>query len=209
MRILKAASAAVLAVLGTTAASQETRFGAGLSLFGPAIEAQTKIGRNVTVRGIYAGGLNASGTQSADGLDYTLSGSLGGTAAMVAYHLPAGIRFSGGLMFSNSSITGTVTGDGTDFGGPAGAVTVESDVSFVRSTAPITTIGIDIPIFYDFVLSTDTGVVWNGGYNVSLTQTAGTTIPAGDLANAEADIEDELSALGVFPYVSLMVGKWF
>ena len=52
-------------------------------------------------------------------------------------------------------------------------------------------------------------MVWNGGYNVSLTQTAGTTIPAGDLANAEADIEDELSALGVFPYVSLMVGKWF
>merc|ERR1711916_418511 len=139
--------------------------------FGPAIEAQTKIGRNVTVRGIYAGGLNASGTQSADGLDYTLSGSLGGTAAMVAYHLPVGIRFSGGLMFSNSSITGTVTGTAADFGaggGGSGTVSVQSDVSFKKSSAPITSVGVDIPIFYDFVLSTDAGVIWNGGYNVTL-----------------------------------------
>lgn len=209
MRFLTAATAAVLAVLGTTAASQETRFGAGLTSFGPAIEGQMKLGRNITVRGTYAGGLTASGTQTADGLDYTLSGALGGTSLMASYHLPAGIRFSGGMLFSNSTITGTVTGDGTDFGGPAGAVTVESDVSFARRTAPITTIGVDIPVFYDFVLSTDAGIVWNGGYNVALTQTAGTTIPAGALATAESDIEAELANYKVFPYVSVMVGKWF
>lgn len=210
MKFLTAATAAVLAVLGTSAASQETRFGAGLSMFGPAVEAQMKVGRNVTIRGTYAGGLTATGTQAADGLNYTMSGSLGGTSIMAAYHLPAGIRFSGGMLFSNSTITGTVTGDGTDFGGPAGAVTVESDVSFARSTAPITTVGVDIPIFYDFVLSTDAGIVWNGGYNVDLTQTAGAiTIPAVDLDAAEDDIEDDLANYKMFPYVSVMVGKWF
>lgn len=213
MRFLTAATAAVLAVLGTSAASQETRFGAGMTMFGPAVEAQMKLGRNVTLRGTYAGGLSATGSQSADGLNYTMSGSLGGTSVMASYHLPAGIRFSGGYIFSNSSVTGTVSGNASDFGAGGGGalpVSVQSDVSFSRSTAPITTVGVDIPIFYDFVLSTDAGIVWNGGYNVELTETTATPIiPAVDLDAEEAAIEAQLSNYKVFPYVSVMVGKWF
>lgn len=205
-----AAIAAVISVCGAAATAQDMRVGAGYSIFGPTIEAQTKLGRNATIKGTYSSGLSLSGTHTADSLDYSLGGKMAGMSAVASYHLPAGIRVSGGLFMSNSSVKGTVTGDGSDFGGPAGAVTVESNVSFARQTAPLTTIGVDIPLFSGFVMSTDAGVVWNGGYDVSLTQTAGAvTIPAGDLASTEADIEAELSNLNFFPYVSLMVGKWF
>jgi len=189
------------------------RVGAGYSIFGPTIEAQTKLGRNVTVKGSYSSGIGLPGSYSTDGLTYTLSGKAAGMSAVASYHLPAGVRVSGGLFMSNSSVKGSVSGTLEDFqtGGGAAPVSVESSVSFARTTAPLTTIGVDIPLFSGFVMSTDAGVIWNGGYNVNLTETTsgGDIIPAGDLSSAEAEIEAELSNFNFFPYVSLVVGKWF
>ena len=73
----------------------------------------------------------------------------------------------------------------------------------------MTTVGLDIPIFGDLVLSTDAGMVFNGGYTVDFTQTSGTAIPGSNLTSAEQNLEEQLSNYKVFPYVSMMVGMWF
>lgn len=207
------ATAATLALAATTLNAEGMRIGAGLSMFGPSVEVQSRLSNAITVRGTYAGGLTASGTQTADDLDYSLSGKLGGLSAMFNYHMPGGFRVGAGFFKSNSSVTGTMTGtDGDQVGGTAisGDFTLQADTTFARSYSPIATVGLDIPLFADFVLSTDAGVVFNGGYNVNLTQTSGaTTIAASVLADGEKNIEDQLSSYNYFPYVSLMVGKWF
>lgn len=213
MTLLKtAAAAATLALVATTSHAEGMRIGAGLSMFGPTVEAQSRLGNAITVRGTYSGGISASGSQTADTLDYTLSGKLGGLSAMFNYHMPGGFRVGAGFFKSNSSVTGTVTGESGDTVGGStipDAFTLQADTTFARTYSPITTVGLDIPIFSDFVLSTDAGIVFNGGYAVDLTQTAGDPIGASILAAGEQNIEDQLSSYKMLPYVSLMVGKWF
>jgi hypothetical protein len=212
MTFLKtAASAATLALIATTSHAEGMRIGAGISMFGPTVEAQSRLGNAVTVRGTYSG-YGASGTQTIDGIDYTLSGRLGGLSAMFNYHMPGGFRVGAGFFKSTSSVTGSTSFDaGDEVGGfPLGeASSFEGKTTFARTYSPITTVGLDIPVFGDLVLSTDAGMIFNGGYNVDFTQTSGTDIPGSNLSTAEQNLEDQLSNYKVFPYVSMMVGMWF
>ena len=207
-----ALGAASLAILATASAAQDSaRISAGLSMFGPTVEGQFAVTDSVTVRGSFAGGLSGSGTMTADGLDYAVNANIGATTLMGTYHLPAGMRLSGGVLMSNTTLNGSVSGSAGDLigGVPAtGNFTVESSAEFANSLAPMATFGFDIPIL-GFVMSTDAGLIRTGGVNVTLTETTATPIiPSGDLTTAETTIESELDH-DYIPYVSFMVGRWF
>ena len=212
MNFLKtAAAAATLALIASTSNAEGMRIGAGISMFGPTVEAQSRLGNAITVRGTYSG-YGASGSQTIDGIDYTLGGRMGGLSAMFNYHMPGGFRVGAGFFKSTSSVTGTTSFEaGDEVGGFTlpGSASFEGTTTFARTYAPMTTVGLDIPIFGDLVLSTDAGMVFNGGYTVDFTQTSGTAIPGSNLTSAEQNLEDQLSNYKVFPYVSMMVGMWF
>ncbi len=206
--------AGALAISATVSAADSSRVGAGFSMFGPTIEAQFPVTDSITVRGSIAAGLSATGTTTADGLDYAVDASLGATTLMASYHLPAGLRVSGGFLMPNTTINGSVSGSAGDVVGgytiPAGqSFTVESTTEFANSLSPMATFGFDTSVF-GMVLSSDIGIVKTGGFDVSIAQTAGTaTIPTADLTTAETSIESELSQYDYIPYFSLMLGKWF
>jgi len=186
---------------------------ASASVCGPTVEGQFAVTDSLTIRGSFAGGLSATGTSTIDGLDYSISADIGATTLLGTYHLPAGLRLSGGVLMSNTTVSGSVSGSAGDtIGGftvPTGqSFTVESSTEFTNSIAPMATVGFDLPIF-GFVMSTDAGLVRTGGVNVTLTETsASPIIPTGDLTTAETSIESEL-AHDYIPYVSFTVGKWF
>lgn len=202
----------VLAFAATVSHAQDVRVGAGLSLFGPTLEAQFAVTDSLSIRGTWSGGLSATGTTTADGLDYSVDATIGATSLLATYHIPGGLRMSGGFMMPNTVINGTVDGSTGDLVGGVPVTsdfTISSTTEFANNIAPMATIGFDIPMF-GAVLSTDAGVVKTGGFDVSLTQTAGaSTIPAGSLSTAETTIENELNSFDYVPYVSFMVGRWF
>ena len=216
MTFLKTAvTAAALAILASASAAQDAaRVGVGFSMFGPTVEGQFAISDSFTVRGAVAGGLSASGTTTADGLDYSINANIGATTLLGTYHLPAGMRLSGGVMLPNTSIGGSVSGSATDeiggfvIGSP---FEVSSNTEFANSIAPMATVGFDIPVF-GFVMSSDIGLVRTGGVDVTLTETTATPVIDGffptALSTAETTIETELDH-DYIPYVSFMVGKWF
>lgn len=210
-----ALGAASLAILATASAAQDSaRVAAGFSMFGPTVEGQFAVTDSVTVRGSFAGGLSGSGTMTADGLDYSATAKIGATTLMGTYHLPAGLRLSGGVMLPNASLSGTVSGSATDeiggfvIGSP---FEVSSNTEFANSIAPMATVGFDIPVF-GFVVSSDVGLVRTGGVDVTLTETTATPVIDGffptALSTAETTIESELDH-DYIPYVSFMVGRWF
>lgn len=207
-----AVTAATLAIAATASAADTARVAAGLSMFGPTVEAQIPVTDSFTVRGSLATGLSASGTTTADGLDYSVDATIGATTLLATYHIPAGMRLSGGFLMSNTSINGSVAGSAGDTVGGVvvpSAFSIDSNTQFANSVSPMATVGFDIPVF-GLVLSTDAGIVKTGGFDVSLTETtAVAVIPTGDLATAEATIESELSQYDYIPYVSMMIGKWF
>ena len=208
-----ALGAAALAISTTGAFAQDAaKVGVGFSMFGPTVEGQFAITDSITVRGAFAGSLSASGTTTADGLDYSMSANIGATTLMGTYHLPAGMRLSGGILMSNTSFNGSVSGSAGDLVGGVpvpSAFEIASSAEFSNSLAPMATVGFDIPIL-GFVMSTDAGLVRTGGVDVTLTETTGggNVIPAGDLTTAESTIETEL-AHDYIPYFSFTVGKWF
>lgn len=208
-----AISAVVLALAATVSQAQDVRVGAGLSLFGPSLEAQIALTDSLSIRGTWSGGLSASGTTEADGLDYAVDASIGATSLLATYHIPGGLRMSGGFLMPNTTINGSVDGNvGDQVGGVpvTSSFSISSTTQFANDFAPMATIGFDIPMF-GAVLSTDAGVVKTGGFDVTLTETTsgGNVIGASDLATAESDIEDELNTFDYVPYVSVMVGRWF
>ncbi len=207
--------AGALAISATVSAADSARVGAGFSMFGPTVEAQFPVTDSITIRGSLAAGLSATGTTTADGLDYAVDASLGATTLMATYHLPVGMRVSGGFLMSNTSINGSVSSGGGDTVGGfviAHPFTVESKTEFANSISPMATFGFDIPVL-GMVLSTDIGFVNTGGFDVTLTETTATpvisAVDATALSTAESTIESELSQYEYIPYVSLMLGKWF
>ena len=192
-----AVTAAALAILATGATAQDSaRVGVGFSMFGPTVEGQFAISDSLTIRGAVAGGLSGSGTTTADGLDYSMNANIGATTLLGTYHLPAGMRLSGGVLMSNTSFNGSVAGSAGDLVGGVpvpSAFEISSSAEFSNSLAPMATVGFDIPVF-GFVMSSDMGLVRTGGVDVTLTETTGggNVIPAGYLTAAETTIESEL-----------------
>lgn len=209
--IKTAVSAVALALAATASHAQEVRLGAGLALFGPSLEAQVALTDSFSLRGMWSGGLSATGNTTADGLDYSVDASIGATSLLATYHIPGGLRMSGGFLMPNTTINGTTSSaGGATVGGVVipGAFDISSTTTFVNDFAPMATMGFDFELL-GAVLSTDAGVVKTGGFDVSLTQTSGAAIGDSNLRTAETTIEGELNRFDYLPYFSVMVGRWF
>lgn len=201
-------TAAVLTVLASSASAQfkDFRAGLGVSSMGATLEGAYRLNQSFTIRGVIAGGLNANGTQTVDGVSYNTSGQLGGFALLADYYTgDTGFRISGGAFISNTNLNGTTTasvanpitiGNTTLTSGE----TASSSVAFNRKISPMLTVGYDWNIGKTFTLSGEVGAIAMGGLNVNVTAPAA---PAADVAREVQNINNELSAFGVYPYVAI------
>ena len=202
------ATASAIALLATAASAQDNnlRFGLGVSTMGATLEGAYRFNQNFAIRGVFAGGLNANGTQTVDGVNYNTSGQLGGFALLADYYTGnSGFRLSGGAFVSNTSFSGNTTasvanpitiGNTTLTGGE----TASASIDFARKVSPMLTVGYDWNIGRSFTVSGEVGAIAMGGLNVAL---AAPAAPAADVARETQNIKDELSPFGVYPYVAL------
>ncbi len=201
-------TASAIALLASAATAQDTnlRFGLGVSTMGATLEGAYRFNQSWAVRGVIAGGLSANGSQSVDGVSYDTSGQLGGFALLADYYTgSSGFRVSGGAFVSNTNFSGSTTataanpinvGNVTANSGE----TVSAEIEFARKVSPMLTVGYDWNIGRSFTLSGEIGAIGMGGLNVSVDAPA---IAAAEVAREVNNINDELSAFGVYPYVAI------
>lgn len=207
MKSILLASAACLAFSSAAfAQDQGLRFGLGLSTMGATLEGAYRLNDRLAIRGVVAGGLNANGTQTVDGVAYTTSGQLGGFALLADYYTGnTGFRLSGGAFVSNTSLSGSTTASAAnpiEIGGTTltGGETASADIEFKNKVSPMLTIGYDQKIGRSFTLSGEIGAIAMGGLDINLSAPAA---PAADVARETQNIRDELSRFGVYPYVAI------
>lgn len=215
-KILITASAIALLAGAATAQDSNLRFGLGVSSMGGTLEGQYRLNQNWAVRGVIIGGINTSvlggGTQTIDGVTYNTSGQLGGAALLADYYTGnSGFRLSGGAFISNTSFSGSTTasvanpitiGNTTLTGGESASASVE----FARKISPMLTVGYDWNIGRNFTLGGEIGAIAMGGLNVDVVAPAA---PAADVAREVQSINDELSGLGVYPYIAITASYRF
>lgn len=207
-------TAATIALLTGAASAQESnmRFGLGLSTMGGTLEGAYRLNQNWGVRGVLAGGVNANGNQTVDGVTYNTTGQLGGLALLGDYYTGnSGFRISGGAFLSNTSFQGSTTASAANpitIGNTTltGGETAGTSVEFKRKISPMLTTGYDWNIGRAFTLSGEIGAIAMGGLNVSVTAPA---VPAADIAREIKSINDELSAYGVYPYIAITASYRF
>lgn len=201
-------TASAIALLASTASAQDSnlRFGLGVSSMGGTLEGAYRFNQNWAVRGLIAGGISANGTQSIDGVNYATSGQLGGFALLADYYTGgSGFRVSGGAFVSNTNFSGSTTATNANpievgsFTANSGE-TVSAEIEFTRKVSPMLTVGYDWNIGRTFTLSGEIGAIGMGGLNVSVDAPA---IAANEVAAEVNNINDELSAFGVYPYVAI------
>ena len=188
-----------LGLAGAAAAETgDIQAGAGLSTFGAMIEGSYEITPQIKARGFYLGGINVSETdsyESDDGTNYNVTAdlSLGALGVVADYYAYGGWRVSGGLFFSNSSISSEFD-DGTD--------TFEAEIAFKDDVALMLATG--------YQYTWDSGVYLSGELGAIFTSLEASTNAAD--ADFQTDIDDlnaELSDLPAVPYLSLTVGYTF
>ena len=196
MYLKSLALVSVLAVTAQSATAQEvgeTSVGGGITTFGLALQGEYSIAPNMGARAMIMGGINANDTIEVD--DYTVDGDLelGGLAAFFDYYpLANAWRISGGLMLSNSELSG-------DFVGPelfTGTIALTNDV------APVITTGFKTSIAPGWSFSGDVGVVIS-----SLEASTDSNDPA---VQDEIDtLNDDLSDVPVLPYAGIAISYSF
>jgi len=173
---------------------------------GATLEGAYRFNQNWTVRGVIAGGISANGTQSIDGVSYTTPGQLGGFALLADYSTgSSGFRVSGGAFVSNTNFSGSTTATAAnpiEVGGftANSGETVSAEIEFTRKVSPILTVAYDWNNGRTFTLSGEIGAIGMGGMNVSVDAPA---IAANEVAAEVYNINDELSAFGVYPYLAI------
>ena len=188
-----------MGLAGTAVAETgDIQAGAGLSTFGAMIEGSYEITPQIKARGFYLGGINVSETdtyESEDDTNYDVTAdlSLGALGVVADYYVLGGWRVSGGLFFSNSSIS-TEFDDGTD--------TFEAEIAFKDDVA--------------LMLATGYNYTWNSGVYLSgelgaifTSLEASTNATDADFQTDIDDLNDELANLPAVPYLSLTVGYTF
>ena len=201
-------TASAIAILASGASAQNTdlRVGLGLSTMGATLEGAYRLNQSFTLRGVIAGGLNANGTRTIDGVSYNTTGQLGGVALLADYYTgDTGFRISAGAFMSNTNLRGSTTASAANpitIGNTTltGGETANASVAFNRKISPMLTVGYDWDIGRTFTLSGEVGAIAMGGLDVRLNAPAA---PAADVAREVQNINNELSAFGVFPYVAI------
>lgn len=179
--------------------------GLGLSVFGVALEGSYQPDPMYRVRGVWMGGVNLD--YSENDATSTVSGSLdlGGLMLMGdLYPFRGGLHLSGGVFLSNTEVsaTGTVTVDD----GLGGTITesVTTSLAFVNAISPTVTAGYDMGFFGTGAsLSTEVGVVFTGGLDLSFDTTDPT---AQSEVDNDPDIKKAISdaeSIGFFPFIGV------
>jgi hypothetical protein len=126
----------------------------------------------------------------------------------------SGIFFlSGGLLYNHKhEFYGTATGNLT-IGSFSGNATVRADVEWDRKTAPYIGLGwgnVGLQKHKGLAWSVELGIGFVGDLDVRLAQTGGSvTIPPGDLAAEQRDLEDDLDFMRRYPMISFGLGYSF
>ena len=196
-------------VMAPFAQAQETEglsVGAGLSTFGANLEAAYHLNDNFRLRGALMGGFSADYDDT--GIDGDVEGefNLGGLALLADYYFnQSGWRVSGGLFFSDTDLSATGT---TDIDG-LGDVVVTVDAKFENGIAPMVTTAYDWRFADGWSLSSEIGLIINGGIDVDFTASDSAVQ---DMVDDDEDVQDTIddaSDITVLPYVSLLVAYQF
>ncbi|WP_234417057.1 hypothetical protein [Loktanella sp. Alg231-35] len=189
-------TATALTLTGTLLQAQQvgdTAVGAGLNTFGPSLHGEYRAAPNLGVRGMIMGGINESETFDIE--DYEVDGKaeIGGVAVFADYYpLVNAWRVSGGLLLSNTEISG-------DFVGPE---SFEGEIALKNDIAPVITTGFNTEFAPGWSFSGDIGVVIS-----SLEASSDSTDTA---VQDEIDsLNDDLSDLPVLPYAGIAVSYRF
>ncbi len=183
-------------------ADQPVTIGAGISTMGIVVEPSVQTGPKTAVRIPLAFG-NANFSQTVDGIDYDVTGRVGGIGVLADYYPAAGaLRLSGGLFRSSLNAdgraTGTVEVGGTTYGG----VDIRTNGRPSQRIAPMVSVGYDGHLASGWGISTDIGVMYTGGFEVSIDDVTGTASQA-DLDAEVNAVNDELSDYKVLPFIKL------
>jgi len=215
--VFAVAIATVLSASGLAAQEQaNSRFGLGASTLGATAEYAYRFHPKFSIRGVAAGLVDIDQSVSIDGADFDSGFSPNGIGLLLDWHSGlGGLRMSGGMVYSTTSLSGSAV---ASVANPltVGSTTlnsgelVEADIEFDREILPMLSVGYDQPIGERWVLSGEIGAMFNPGYDATVRVSGGAgAIPATDLSAEAATIEDELNAIGAYPYVSLMLGLKF
>ncbi len=186
-------AATVFGTVATGALAQNfdgVSFGVGVTNFGLSLEGEYAVNPQVGVRGMVMGGFSIDDEFDID--DATVDGEvdLGGVSVLADYYpLANAWRLSGGLFFSNSEVTGTVTDGGAPYDG---------EINFKNEVAPLITTGFSTEVAPGWSVSGDIGVIVSS-LEVSSDDNTGTV--QADIAELNADLED----VPVFPFIGVAV----
>lgn len=184
----------------------EVIVGVGLSTLGANLEAAYRINPTYQVRGVVMGGVDVDYDETDEDGDFNGNVTLGGVALLGDFYpLQTGWRISGGVLFSSSELSATGTTD------VEGATGVEAEIAarFASDVAPMITTGYDVGLAEGWSLSTEAGLIFTGGIDV--TYTADDPALQDELDNDPdlQDAADEASDLSVYPYASVTVSFRF
>jgi hypothetical protein len=208
---------AVLCISGSIAQAQQVgdvTLWSGLSTFGATVEGGYQFAPEFRLRGGWMGGVNVNDTQTEDGVTYDVEASIGALTMVLDYSpIDADWRVSGGILLSRTAIDTVVTGtvenpleyNGQTFDG--GAATGRAE--FMRSSAPIVTMGYDYSYSDDWIISGEIGGVFIGGLDLTIT---GDSAALQDAIDSDADVRasrEEAADFTLYPYISLSVGYQF
>ncbi|MDX8350400.1 hypothetical protein SLH49_20620 [Cognatiyoonia sp. IB215446] len=188
------------------ASTQEVVVAFGVSTLGANIETAYRINPNYQVRGILMGGIDADFEETDEDGDFSGNVTLGGVALMGDFYpLQSGWRVSGGLLLSNTELSGSGTAE------VEGAGRVEADVSaqFSGDINPMLTTGYDLGLGRGWSLNTEAGVIFTGGIDVTYTADDPALQDELDSDPELQEIVEDASDIAVYPYASVAVSFRF
>ena len=202
---------AAVFVIGTSHALAQGRDRASVGAqgstagFGP--EVAFSVSPYLTVRGV-GNYLSFDYDDTYAGVDYDLGVDLASAGGFIDYHpLRNGFYLSVGALYNgNEASLSGIAPAGTQIGGiilPT-AAGLDGDVT-VDDFSPYVGLGYDTTFTSrsSWTVTVRAGVMYQGNVSVDLRQTAGPSIPQGDLDAEARNIEDDLQFLEFYPVVSV------
>jgi len=206
-RISSILTAAVLLVTGSTVFASETgSFGAGVKAgtLGAGVELTYAISPRFTM-GVGINKFSSSTTDTTDGIDYDVDLNLQTVAVLANFHPFAGsFRITAGAMINSNELEMTADCSptceigGTDY--PEAAVgDLKATVDF-NKFAPYAGIGFGHSASSGLGFTLDVGVLMQGEPQVDIS--AGPLVSQADIAQEEANAEDDIKGFTMYPVIS-------
>lgn len=206
-RISSILTAAVLLVTGSTVFASETgSFGAGVKAgtLGAGVELTYAISPRFTM-GVGINKFSSSTTDTTDGIDYDVDLNLQTVAVLANFHPFAGsFRITAGAMINSNELEMTADCSPTcEIGGTdypeAAAGDLKATVDF-NKFAPYAGIGFGHSASSGLGFTLDVGVLMQGEPQVDIS--AGPLVSQADIAQEEANAEDDIKGFTMYPVIS-------